>query len=299
MLNEWTIERSAPEQVLTAGNTYQLKNLYHDRYVVHGNRDYGINLVWRDESFRDVFFRNPGSQGQPIKYDEPIAIAIADGGYLRYEKRDWGINLRWSDDPVYEWKLTGGQSGDEIAYAGNMFGIYNTESDDHVVYCQRGWGINLKWVRDCSRFDPPKNTATCSILWRTPLDFDPGFGAVKFQGQLQSGNGSEGETAFDRDVDWESLGGTAFGLASTQIGELRIGLWKISAFTPRWSASCLIDLAAGTNESINFEEFSNTCGRGFGWPRRFDSSKLRAGVFVGLGDMVLDADLQSRPESKY
>src|SRR5680860_1225817 len=92
MLEEWTIERSAPEQVLTAGNTYQLKNLYHDRYVVHGKRDYGINLVWRDKSFRDVFFRNPGSQSQPIRYDEAIAIAVAGGGYLHYKKRDWGIN---------------------------------------------------------------------------------------------------------------------------------------------------------------------------------------------------------------
>lgn len=141
----------------------------------------------------------------------------------------------------------------------------------------------------------------CSVIWRTPLEFDPGFGAVRLQGQLQSGSESEGEAAFDRDIDWESLGGTAYGIVSTQIVDLRIGLWKISAFTPRWcwSASCLIDLAAGTNESVNFEEFSNTCGRGFGWPRRFVYSQLRAGVFVGLGDMVLDSDLQSRPGSKY
>lgn len=301
MLEEWTIERSTPEQFLTAGNTYQLKNLFHDRYMVYGKRDWGINLVWSDESFRDLFFQKQGSQGQTIAYDEPIAIAIADGGYLRYKTRDWGINLGWSDDPVYEWKLTGGQSGTEIAYAGNMFGIHNSESKDHVVYCQRGWGINLKWAGDCSRFEAPETTARCTILWRTPIDggLSDSNGTVTFQGQFQSGSGSDGATTFEREIDWMAPAALDFGYANASLINLRIGTWRINAFTPRWAASCLVDLAAGTNASVNFEEFSTTCGRGFDWPRRFDASKRRAGGFVGVGEMVLDADLRAKAEDKY
>lgn len=44
-LEQWSVRRDSPEEVLTAGHSYGLKNTDVDRYVRYGERDYGINLV--------------------------------------------------------------------------------------------------------------------------------------------------------------------------------------------------------------------------------------------------------------
>jgi hypothetical protein len=274
-LEEWTIERKIPENVLTAGNTYELKNTTVGHYVVYGEREYGINLVWAESSRRDIFFAHElgQPQGTPILYNEPIAIAVADGGYLKYQARDYGINLVWSAERVTEWELRGGTSGDQIPYANNQFSLYNRVASDYVVYCERSYGINLRWSGDCHRFDTPSQTAQVSVAYRIPLGGGgtrPSFGTVLFSGQRTGSGGQvvggEGDTSFRRSDQWEAPPGSESGLATVTVAGLAPGTWRIEARTPLWVASCDVNLTAGINASVNFEERSTGCGRGFAFP---------------------------------
>jgi hypothetical protein len=132
---------------------YALRNTIIDSYMVYGERDYGINLVWTDSDGSSVAFKHttPGQHNELLKYEVPVAFCVINGGCIRYEERDYGINLVWTDELIDEWYLTGGTAGDNIPYENNRFGIYNAKIEDHVVYCERTYGINLRWSRDCAR----------------------------------------------------------------------------------------------------------------------------------------------------
>ncbi|HEX5041050.1 MAG TPA: hypothetical protein VFW95_13090 [Candidatus Limnocylindria bacterium] len=272
-LEEWTVERQIAENELTAGNTYELKNMEVDRYVIYGEREYGINLVWSQDSNRDMFFAHGIGelQGTPVLYGERIAIGIADGGYLRYQVRDYGINLGWTNDRVLEWEVRGGTSGQPIPFAANRFSLYNRVAGDYVVYCERPYGINLRWSRDCSRFDEPALAATLPMGYRIPLGgggTETSFGTVEFSGQRTSpaGGGNGAEISFTRSDQWEAPPGADFGLATVTVGNLATGTWRVTARAALWAASCDVELNSGINASVNFEERSNGCGRGFEFP---------------------------------
>jgi hypothetical protein len=284
-LDEWTIERQIDEDVLTAGNTYELRNTEVGRYVIYGEREYGINLVWSTSSNRDVFFAHVDPpQGAPVLFGEPVAIAVADGGYLKYQARDYGINLVWTDERVEEWELRGGNDGALIPYEGNRFSLYNRVADDYLVYCVRSYGINLRWSEDCSRFDTPAQTAQVELAYRVLLGgggTEPSFGSIQFSGRLTSpGPGAGGgDSSFQRSDQWEASPGAETALAVVTAASLALGTWRFEARAPLWAASCEVVLGAGINASVNFEERANGCGRGFEWPARRD-------IAVGIVDAV-------------
>lgn len=120
---------------------------YHSYYLGYGQRDYGINLVWRDRpaDANITFMRRPGDTG-PLRYGESVAIRVAGGGYLKYGSRSDGINLVWSSTPAYEWRFSGeGRIAGERVGVAHRFGLYNATAGAHMVYGARNYGINLVW----------------------------------------------------------------------------------------------------------------------------------------------------------
>jgi hypothetical protein len=292
-LVQWSVRRDRSESVLTAGHSYGMKNLDVNRYIRYGEQDNGINLVWTNTLSREMFFRNEGSQGEPVAYGHWVAIAIADGGYLRYKVRSRGINLSWSDDPVYEWKLTGGTTGSTIPYQDNQFALLNQVESDHVVYCVRTYGINLRWADDCSTFDGTDEEARVGINYRIPLGgggTEPSFGSVSFTGQLTDASGTGGATSFQRSDQWDAPPGSDSGLASVNVSGLRAGTWRIEARTPVWVASCSLNLDDGGNPSVNFQQLKNGCARGSSFPQVAGKARVRR-----AGDKHIQVDEHPRP----
>jgi hypothetical protein len=131
---------------------YDLYNLTCQSALCYGQRTWGINLVWGDPAKSDnVRFQRAGGAGGPIKFNEPVAIHVRGGGFVVYQGGRRGINLGWSDQPKYEWRITGGESDQDVA-PGRVVGLFNTVEDDHLIYETRDWGIDLKWLKDRGKF---------------------------------------------------------------------------------------------------------------------------------------------------
>jgi len=271
-IEQWTVDRGRPEEVITSGHTYGLLNTEVDRYVVYGEREWGINLVWRKEFWRAMWFQRQDGQGNPIRYGDRVALAFGYGGeYVRYGQRRWGINLVWSRDPVYEWELTGGPTGTPIQYQDNRFGLFNRTMNDHVVYCERFWGINLSWPSSCDawRNTVPATEANVTINCKTPLGgigTGSSFGSVAFTGQVTAPQGATGDGTFNKSDQWEASPGADIGQASIGVSGLRAGIWRIEARTPVWAGACNVQLNTGINEWVNFEQNIGGCARGFQFP---------------------------------
>ena len=265
---QWTVERGGAEDVIRSGHGYGLRNTEVNRYVVYGQREWGINLVWRTAFWWGMWFQRQNQRGNPIHYGDTVALAFAHGGeYVRYHDRTWGINLVWSQTPVYEWRLTGGPTGSEVQY-GNVFSLFNQTANAHVVHCDRVWGISLSWDDSCFGYGPQPTECTVTIRYRIPLleGIGSAFGTVHFEGLLTGPQGSTGATSFNRTDQWEAPPAATEAIASVTISGLRAGTWRIDASVPFWVAACTVDLTPGYNEWVNFSDNTAGCERGFGFP---------------------------------
>jgi len=172
-----------------------------------------------------------------------------------------------------EWTVERG-SHEDILMAGHTYKLKNAYINRYVIYGERKYGINLRWSKDCHRFDTLKTTASVGITYKIPLagaGTEPSFGSVSFSGRLITPGGvSDGDTPFQLTDQWEASPLAQFGLASVSIANLRLGTWHVEARTPLWAAVCNVELAAGIYASINLQEFSNGCRRGFEFPSRVD-----------------------------
>lgn len=167
-LKDWSVQRSGPPGLFASDASVPLKNETNNECIRYGERDYGINLVWDSSCNRSVIKFKRASGTGSIKYGEPLAIHVLNGGYVRYREREYGINLVWSETPVYEWEIRGRDSG-EFVYTTAKFSLYNRTIKDYVVYCVRSYGINLRWARDCDRIQPPQEYRTTVYLQPQPI----------------------------------------------------------------------------------------------------------------------------------
>lgn len=151
----WQVKANAPNITKIIPNdsthTYDLFNLKILEAIRYGERTWGVNLVWTDPASSDNlrFRRESGSQ-DPLKFEEPIAINVRNGKWLKYYVRDRGVNIGWSDTPIYEWKIQGGNAGAEIP-VNEAVALYNSVENDTLMYEPRLWGINLKWYEDSAQ----------------------------------------------------------------------------------------------------------------------------------------------------
>ncbi|MCF4121998.1 hypothetical protein L1785_13520 [Antribacter sp. KLBMP9083] len=146
-------------ELLPGATDYDLLNEYTLQRLIYRRREYGINLDWAEldpGSPSPSFYVARGFAGAgPINYNEPVAIGIRDGGYLRYGSQEYGINLRWSGSPVYEWRLVSEDInllGTPVRL-GQPVGLRNDVVPDELFYDPRRYGINLKWLQDKGKFN--------------------------------------------------------------------------------------------------------------------------------------------------
>lgn len=153
---DWSIvpNKTAVKSVISDSvHRYDLFNLRTAEAVCYGKRRWGINLVWCDPAKSDnMRFQSKRSGKNPITFEEPIAIHVRKGKFLKYQKDRRGINLGWSDSPKFEWKIMGGKAGTEVK-TGITISVFNTIEKDFLIYDPRDFGINLKWSKDKGKFN--------------------------------------------------------------------------------------------------------------------------------------------------
>lgn len=146
---DWILEvpGAVGTQLIASGARLGLRNIFYNKFVQYGEREYGINLVWTSINGGDI--RLSSQSGAALQYGEPVALYVEDGGYVHYQEREYGINLSWSNNPVYEWRLTGAPAGSPVSSLAQL-GLLNDVSQNEIVACEREYGINLVWANDCN-----------------------------------------------------------------------------------------------------------------------------------------------------
>ena len=135
---------------------YKLVNRSIRQALDYKSRDYGINLSWipEENTPRNVRIVRPEGWVQ-LRDGDVVALGVAGGGYLKFQRREYGISLVWSAQPVYEWQIRTtlqGGSGHHVR-AGTPVGLYNLVENDFLFYDPRQYGINLKWLRDEGKYN--------------------------------------------------------------------------------------------------------------------------------------------------
>lgn len=150
---EWRVTGGPGVTQLNNAEAYWLFSNSNDQYIKYGSRDYGINLVWSPYfPQRNVRFMRQPSSGNtgPLKYDEPLAMYVDGGGFVKYGSRSRGIDLVWSTTPSYEWRIKPqfANAGEAINPYHYWMGLFNTAKNASLHYGTREYGINLDWRTD-------------------------------------------------------------------------------------------------------------------------------------------------------
>lgn len=143
---------SVPGQVVTprTNTAFALFNQDKGDAVVHGERTYGINLVWSGTLKSEWRLSRASGTTGPVRYFERLALRnTTSGAYMKYTERKYGINLGWSSEPSYEWYIRGCCSGD-VTTQSNL-ALVNTVENDSLVHGSRDYGIDLIWQHDPQR----------------------------------------------------------------------------------------------------------------------------------------------------
>jgi hypothetical protein len=150
---EWRVTGGPGVSQLNPAEAYWLFSNHNDQYIKYGSRNHGINLVWSPYfPQRNVrFIRPPNSSNTgPLKYDEPLAMYVDGGGFVKYGSRSYGIDLVWSTTPSYEWRIKPQfhNAGEVINPYHYWMGLFNTAKNASLHYGIRDYGINLEWRTD-------------------------------------------------------------------------------------------------------------------------------------------------------
>ncbi len=150
---EWRVTGGPGVSQINNAEAYWLFSNNNDQYIKYGSREYGINLVWSPYfPQRNVrFMRQPNSGNTgPLKYDEPLAMYVDGGGFVKYGSRSHGIDLVWSTTPSYEWRIKPqfANAGEVINPYHYWMGLFNTAKNASLHYGTREYGINLDWRTD-------------------------------------------------------------------------------------------------------------------------------------------------------
>ncbi|WP_249997527.1 hypothetical protein [Actinoplanes sp. M2I2] len=144
-----------------------LKSLKLRKLLQYGEQNFGINLIYSrdtepatERAVRRWFLARPGDQARPVAFGEKVALANGRGdSFLRYSRREFGINLAWSKEPVYEWKILGGATGQPVR-TGKDVAIFNMNVDgtggpdgDFLIHLDRSVGCDIGWTTSPSWLD--------------------------------------------------------------------------------------------------------------------------------------------------
>jgi hypothetical protein len=162
LMKQWTIladhtKKGGPIRPKTrfsgpADRNYQLKGKVPRKFLQWEEQNFGINIGWTDDAEPSTatrvqrwFFMRDGENETPIRYGEKLAIGNGKPpSWLCYGERTWGVNLNWRDDPSFEWKVLGGEPGDQVEL-GDWVALYNMKDGECLTYFARDVGAFLGW----------------------------------------------------------------------------------------------------------------------------------------------------------
>lgn len=135
-----------------ADRSYYLKNKVARKFLQHEKQNVGINLGWTDdaepETARKVsrwFLPRNGTSAKPIRYGETVALGNGRApSYIRHQRRATGIDLDWSDNPVFEWRILGGEFGQPVDPS-QYSAIYNEGINECLIFFDRTAGGDIGW----------------------------------------------------------------------------------------------------------------------------------------------------------
>jgi hypothetical protein len=134
----------------TNDGTGNLVNTMIEQNLLYGDRTWGVNLTWGDNSL----WRVEAQGGPHLMKGQAVALKVWGGGWLKYGNQTFGVDLQLSSTPVYEWYPIGlrGDSS-ESAWAGSnledggTFALWNSSAQAYLVQGHQTWGIGLEWYR--------------------------------------------------------------------------------------------------------------------------------------------------------
>ncbi|MFB9448396.1 hypothetical protein Dvina_14210 [Dactylosporangium vinaceum] len=136
------------------GGTGELHNTKTGSDVVWQERTFGENLGWGNA---DAWtFEAQG--GPQLMKGQALALRLGSHGYLRYSHRQFGVDLELTSEPVYEWYVIGGGSGEESRAGTALSGggaIWNRTAQAYLVNGGETWGIDLNWYQVGDGSTPP------------------------------------------------------------------------------------------------------------------------------------------------
>ena len=196
-------------------------------------------------------------QDRPAQFDKQLK-----------EVTEWGVDI----DAELRYECPG--SGDASEAGSWRVFAQARDEDGHDTSSERVTVVDCKG-EDVGTPDP--TTASTSFQYRIEALGDPTNppdGPVKFTGTRTGGPASSDgveEVEVTATGDWQHQGlwpDNDFWVAHTPAFNLRPGHWEVAAWAPvDWvRARCEVDLEAGANQSINFQENVAGCARGFEFP---------------------------------
>jgi hypothetical protein len=250
---EWRVTGGPGVTQINNAEAYWLFSNNNDQYIKYGSRDYGINLMWSPYfPQRNVRFMRQPSSGNtgPLKYDEPLAMYVDGGGFLKYGSRSHGIDLVWSNTPSYEWRIKPQfhNAGEVINPYHYWMGLFNTAKNASLHYGTREYGINLKWGtdmwgtenllewRDVYTVTKWPSTTTCGVDVEWKLE------PVTLTGDTGS---TVGGTLTPRHWSSDGQGNCQF---IGYIKDLKIGVWQVDLIVNRvLRSSCTVTIGRYVN----------------------------------------------------
>lgn len=143
----------------SSSRNYAFLNARTQTCLQYEKQGMGINLGFTDDktlaTIRRVsrwFFARNGSQAEPLKYGERVAMGYGtEPSFVYYDERTFGINLNWSKSAKYQWQVIGGKPGQPVEVKKN-WSLFNTVANEPLLFfdrsgdtCNIGWPSSKTW----------------------------------------------------------------------------------------------------------------------------------------------------------
>ena len=146
---QWIIkDHSMPAGTLVEpGYQFKMTSWWHGgKMLARKSQTFGIDLDFITDpgnGFEGIKFEHQSGSG-PIKFGEPIAIYVVNGGYLKYTGQAWSVDLGYSSTPAYEWILYGAALDTPVT-TGQAISLRNIPRRAYLVGQLMPFGINLNF----------------------------------------------------------------------------------------------------------------------------------------------------------
>ena len=157
-------------RLASASDGYNLLLRTNNKYLTYDSGNVaGVNVGYTsDPENKRIHFRLPDNSEREILTGEPVAFGIGGGAaFLQYQHQPVGINLTYSQDPIFEWRICGGEQKGEPIPLGSWVALLNERvqpTPDFLVYFARlggppVGGADIGWTTSPGPLEKPLEIA--------------------------------------------------------------------------------------------------------------------------------------------